>query len=92
MQPWALSLNYHLLGFPDGSDGKESACSAGETRVRSLSKDPLTVCILKIFNYSSIRQGVGAGDMAENKLAMASALMELTVECGSRPSVLSPGA
>ena len=37
-----VAVNYHLLGFPDGSDGKESACSAGETRVRSLSwEDPL---------------------------------------------------
>lgn len=45
-----------------------------------LFKDTLTFCILKIFNYSSIRQGVGAGDMAKNKSARAPALMELTVE------------
>ena len=30
------------LGFPGGSDGKESACNAGETWVRSLGwDDPL---------------------------------------------------
>ena len=27
-----IAVNYHLLGFPDGSDGKGSACNAGETR------------------------------------------------------------
>ena len=26
-----LFLVMHLLGFPGGSDGKESACNAGET-------------------------------------------------------------
>ena len=37
-----IAVNYHLLAFPDGSDGKESDCSVGETQVRSLSwEDPL---------------------------------------------------
>ena len=30
-----------LLGFPDGSDGKESACNAGDSSSLSGQEDPL---------------------------------------------------
>ena len=56
-----LLEDHRVLGFPDGSDGNESACNAGDTRDTSSipeSKDPLEK---EMATHSSILPGESHG-------------------------------
>ena len=54
-------LSFFILGFPDGSDGEESACSEGDL-VQSLSqKHPLEKRIDYPFLYSCLENSMDRG-------------------------------